>query len=306
VSWAQPTYLIEAAAYRGAIAAAAPGVPIVGPDPSSGRLLLPWITALAGSERPALLTDHFYPLSRCGGRAPKLSYLLSPLTRRNETVTLARLTAIARAAKLPLRVDETNSVSCRGAPGVSNVFGSALWAVDYVTRAMASGLAGLNFHDLPAEPRSYSPLVARDAAQRAAGALHANPEWYGLLLAHNLLGGRPLTVTVAPADRSLSAAAFSSAGGSLHIVLVNFAGSTAKPLTVQLRLSRRFGAGPILRLTAPAPSATTRVSLGGRAVSPGGSWSHQTPLPRVSGKPGSLQLSLPASSAALVTLYRSG
>jgi hypothetical protein len=307
--WAQPAYLAEVAAYRTAIAAAAPGVQIVGPDSSSGRQVLPWladVASLASGERPAVLTDHYYPLTSCGGETPKLSDIVSPLTRRAEMVMLTRLAAIARASALPLRIDETNNISCRGQPGVSDVFDSALWAADYVARAMAAGVAGLNFHDLIGEPRSYSPLVAGDAAELAGGALHANPEWYALLLARHLLGDRPVRSSATASNRSLTAAAFLSSSGSLHIVLVNFAATTPQPLIVRLRVPRRFGAGSILRLTAPSPRARTGVSLGGRGVSADGTWSHGAPLPRVSGKPGSLQLSLPASSAALVTLYPAG
>jgi hypothetical protein len=304
--WAQAAYLAEAGAYRGAIAAAAPGVPIVGPDASSGHPVLPWVTDLAGSERPAMLTDHYYPLTSCGDETATLSDLISPLTRRSETTTLERLAAIGQASALPLRIDETNNISCRGQPGVSNVFASALWAVDYVARAMASGVAGLNFHDLITEPHAYSPLAAGNSNELASGALHANPEWYALLLARHLLGDRPVAAKLASSNRDLTAAAFLSPSGSLQLVLVNFAAEAAKPLVVRLRLPRRFAAGPILRLTAPSLGATTKVLLGGRGVSSAGAWSHETPLAQVSGKPGSLALNMPAGSAALVTLYPRG
>lgn len=306
VGWTQAAYLAEAGAYRGAIAAAAPGVPIVGPDVSTGRLLLPWVSDLAGSERPALLTDHYYPLTSCGDHTATLSDLISPVTRRNETATLQRLAAIEQASALALRIDETNNISCRGQPGVSNVFASALWAVDYVARAMASGVAGLNFHDLITEPHAYSPLAAGDSNELGSGALHANPEWYALLLARHLLGDRPVGAKVASSNRDLTAAAFLNPSGSLHLVLVNFAGAAAEPLAVRLRLPRRFAAGPILRLTAPTLRATANVLLGGRGVSSAGTWSHETPLAQVSGKPGSLALNMPAGSAALVTLYPRG
>ena len=52
--------------------------------------------------------------------------------------------------------------------------------------------------------------------------------------------------------------------------------------------------------------ATANVLLGGSGVSSAGTWSHETPLARVSGKPGSLALNMPAGSAALVTLYPRG
>jgi hypothetical protein len=65
-------------------------------------------------------------------------------------------------------------------------------SLPYVARAMASDLSGLHFHDLIAEPDAFSPLAAGDAQEFASGALHANPEWYALLLARHLIGDRPV------------------------------------------------------------------------------------------------------------------
>jgi hypothetical protein len=301
--WSFPEYVREINAYRGAIATAAPGVPIVGPDSSSSGLDLTWVSETAAAEYPALLTDHYYPLTKCQAFAPKLSDLLSPLTRASESAVLTQLATIGRTYGAPLRVDETNNVSCRGEPGVSDVFASALWAVDYLSRAMASGVAGINFHDLIGEPETYSPLVADSAQELASGALHANPEWYALLLAHRLLDDAPVKAGVTGSANTLTAGAFASARGNLHIVLVDFAPSDAHALLVRLHVGPRYRAGPILRLTAPGLTARSGVTLGGSAVTAAGTWSPVAALPYVSGKPGSLQLEMPASSAALVTLY---
>ena len=249
--WSFADYLTEVAAYRAAIAAAAPGVQIVGPDASSGGLSVTWVNEAATGEHPALLTEHYYPLTRCQAYAPTLGDLLSPLTRAHETAFLAQLAAAARASGIPLRMAETNSVSCRGQPGVSNVFASALWATDYLARAMSSGVVGVNFHDLIGEPESYSPLVAAGPESLATGALHANPEWYALLLARALLGDRPIAANVAGGDRTLTAAAFASPSGNVHIVLVDFQPTGARRQVVRLRLPSPFRAGPILRLSAP-------------------------------------------------------
>ncbi len=300
--WSFADYVSEIDAYRAAIAAAAPGVPIAGPDASSGEAVLAWVKEEAAAEHPALLTAHFYPLTKCEAYAPKLSELVSPLTRTNESAILERLSAAAAAARIPLRLDETNNVSCRGQPGVSNVFASALWALDYVARAMASGVAGVNFHDLIAEPLSYSPLVAGDAQELASGELHANPEWYALLLAERLLGEQPVQAEVQGGASTLTAGAFVSPSGSVHLMLVDFAPTVAQRLLVRLRLPRSFRAGPILRLTAPGLRATSAVTLGGDAVGAEGTWSPAATLPYVSGKPGALELQMPGASAALVTL----
>jgi hypothetical protein len=304
--WSFADYLTEADAYRTAIAAAAPDVPIAGPDASSAQAVLSWVSEVAAAEHPALLTAHYYPLTRCEQYAPKLSDLLSPVTRANESAILEQLSAIALADKIPLRVDETNNVSCRGQPGVSDVFASALWAVDYIARAMASGLAGLNFHDLIAEPETYSPLVAGGAQELASGALHPNPEWYALLLSHSLLGDEPIRAEVVGGSDTLTAGAFAGPSGSLHLVLVDFAPPGTRRLLVRLRLPTSFTGGTILRLTGPGWSARSDVTLGGSAVAPDGTWSPVTRLPQLSGRPGALALGMPAASAALVTLYPAG
>jgi hypothetical protein len=291
--WSFSAYRRQFETYRTAIARAAPGVPIAGPDPSSGERVLPWLRASAALH-PALLTDHYYPLSRCG-YTPVVSDLLGPAVRREESSMLRSLDAIQRSSAIPLRIDETNNVSCKGQPGVSNTFASALWATDYIARAMAAGVRGLDFHDLIDRPGAYSPLVAR------RNGLHANPEWYALLLAQRLAGSEALRATVRSAP-NLTATGFRSAGGVVQIVLVNFDPAGSTPLLVRLRVPGRFSRGTILRLTAPSAAATSRVRLGGREVTASGTWSARLPLPGIYHRRGALALSVPATSAALVTL----
>jgi hypothetical protein len=92
--WSFSAYRRQFEAYRAAISRAAPGVPIAGPDASSGERVLPWLRASAALQ-PALLTDHYYPLSRCG-YTPSVSDLLGPAIRRGESSMLSSLDAIQR------------------------------------------------------------------------------------------------------------------------------------------------------------------------------------------------------------------
>jgi hypothetical protein len=183
-------YLPQAEEYQAAIEAAAPGTPIAGPDPSTGTQGLTWVSDAATTLHPQLLTDHYYPLSSCGEH-PTISELLSPNVRSKESEMLAEMLALAHAHATPLRMDETNDISCEGEPGVSNTFASALWALDYATRAMTAGVAGLNFHDLINQPNTYSALAAHSESALVAGALQAAPEWYALLAAHIFMGAHP-------------------------------------------------------------------------------------------------------------------
>jgi hypothetical protein len=299
-TWSFAEYAGELRAYRAAIARAAPGVSIAGPDASSGEPVLSWLRATADLH-PNMLTDHYYPLSSCDGSSPTVGELLAPSTRESETSMLRSLRAIEHAASAPLELDETNDISCKGEPGVSDTFASALWASDYIARALANGMRGLDFHDLITWPGSYSPLVA------SASGLHANPEWYALLLAQRLRGARPLRATV-HGTADMSAWAFLQPSGAIQLVLVNFEPPGATPVLVRLALPRPTGfaheppSGTILRLSGASPYATAHVRLGGAEVAPAGTWSPRQPLPRVYDSAGTPELALAPSSAALVTL----
>ena len=99
--------------------------------------------------------------------APRRSIarLLSPQIRQLEEVSLRRYTLRSRSeSEVPFRLDETNTVSCGGVPGISNTFASALWAVSYLTQAMDHGRRG----DQPAgQPRPTASATRRCARRRA-------------------------------------------------------------------------------------------------------------------------------------------
>jgi hypothetical protein len=319
--WDFATYSRQVAAYRAAIEAAAPGTPIAGPDPATGTDGLLWLRAAARTLHPALLTDHYYPLSSCGYK-PTVGELLSPNLRAGTDQMLASMLAIARRVHSPLRIDETNSISCEGRRGVSDTFASTLWALDYIARAIRAGAVGVNFHDLPSKPGSYSPLLAPTATTPSVGAWHAQPEWYALLAARGLPGSRSLPARVFGAKPGeLSASAFRASDDRLSIVLVDFDPPGSRPLAVRLRpapgttvsgsivdpaaraRTRAYVRGGVLRLTAPSPAATGGVRLGGRLVASDGSWTTPPALPALHNRAGALSLQLAPSSAAVVTLY---
>src|ERR687890_385647 len=70
--------------------------------------------------------------------------MLSPdlMARTRACVDSAAGPAAARG--LALRVDETNSAYGFGQPGVSDVFASALWGLDYLHTLAEAGVAGVN------------------------------------------------------------------------------------------------------------------------------------------------------------------
>jgi hypothetical protein len=301
--WTFVQYEEQVTVTRAAIEALAPGIPLAGPDTSGSSAYEKWGLGEAIDQRPALLTGHHYPLG-CNDRpAPSIAQLLSPQIREAEEVSLRRYLFVAQQAEVPFRMDETNSVSCGGVPGISDTFASALWALSYATQAMSTGAAGINFEGNPVNCQGYTPLCAPTAEAMALGELHAQPEWYALLLARALVGERPQPArVVSPENADVVVSAFVAGDGALHFVIVNDDPPGDHEAAVALNVGRGFHGASVLSLSAPSPESTTGVSLGGQAVAPDGLWSPPTRLPHVPNRGGTITVDVPPSSAALVTV----
>jgi hypothetical protein len=303
--WTFARYDAQVGAYRRAIARAAPGVRFAGPGVSGSQIFVTWGASEALAQRPVLLTGHHYPLGCHQTPAPSIGRLLSIGVRKLEGQSLGRFMSVAHSSRIPFRLDEINSVSCGGTAGISNTFASALWATGYLAEAMTAGVSGINLQGNPVNCRGYSPLCAATPRLLASGVLHPQPDWYALLLARLLIGSRPVPTTIStPGSPNVLAQAFTTAGGSLRLVIVDDEPPGARPAALRVRVERSYRWASVLSLRAPGPAASTGVRLGGRAVARDGAWHASprvTPLVR---RGGEVTLTVPASSASLVTLLR--
>jgi hypothetical protein len=303
--WTYVQYGAEVTRYRSAIARVTPGIPIAGPGVSGSHAFASWGPGEAAMQRPALLTGHHYPLGCHNARAPTSARLLSAQTRRLEADSLARYMSASRAGATRFRMDEANTVSCGGRPGVSNTFASALWAVNYIAETMAAGAAGINLQGNPANCRGYSPLCATTPAHLAGGVLSAQPEWYALLLSRALIGDRPVRTTVVSRGRSnVTVTTLLAPDGGLHLVIVDDDSQGSRTAALSLHVGRAFRSAGVLALTASSVGASSGIELGGRAVARDGSWHAPAKLRLLAIRDGVLALRIPPASAALVTVTR--
>ncbi len=301
--WLAQGYEEQVSSYREAIDALTPGVPIAGPDVSGAGAFAEWGDEEALAQKPAMLTGHHYPLGCAQTPPPSIESLLSAATRGAAAISLNTYLTVAGLYGIPMRIDEANTVSCGGVEGISNTFASALWATGYLTQAMAAGAAGVNLQGNPTNCVGYTPLCASSATAVAAGALSAEPEWYALLLAKSLIGYRPLATTIsAVGSPNLVAAAFAGPGDSLKVVLADDEPPGATPLEPRFEVGAGMGAAEVLRLTAPAQSATSGVLLAGRAVAADGSWSAPAKPESIAASAGTVSLELAPDSAAILTV----
>jgi hypothetical protein len=310
-------YLSEVNAYRASLTVTTPGIALAGPDTASPD----WLAAYGHDEHAGLsfLTAHFYPLTRCGGNHPTIPQLLSAGTGRVEQHLVETVVAAARRDGLPVRIDETNSASCGGQDGVSNTLASALWMVNYLLSAGRDGVSGIDVHGGLAACRGYSPLCVPGATGPLAGSspgidpvadsslgastdsrgrLVVQPDFYSLLLVHQLEGGRWLPLHTDGSGR-VTAFAVEMPDRSIRVVLDNMDGDVAA--NVALRLTGHPGTASVLRLTGPSLDATQNVSFGASEVGPDGTWHAATREHQTVSATGA-HVDVGAASAVLLTL----
>jgi len=246
--------------------------------------------------RLALATSHFYSLSS-KSKDPKspnfatIENLLSANARQAWNTTVTEREKTARAAGVPFRVGECNSVSDGGTAGVSDVFASALWGADFLFDLAEQGVAGVNFHGGFGE-HGYTPLSFH------ANHYRAHPLYYGMLLFHQAAHGRVVPATCRT-TANFTAHAVLGDDGRLRVVLINK--DLTQPAEVSVAPGSPCAKAAVLRLTAPAVVSKDGVTLAGNAVRADGTWSPQpgAPVACVNGK---IELSLPPASAAWLTI----
>ncbi|HEU5332417.1 MAG TPA: glycosyl hydrolase family protein [Actinocrinis sp.] len=305
-------------AYVSAITAKAPGVPIEGDDAAgaaTGSFQNAFVAAQTGLSHPDIveLTNHFYPLSDCSsGDNPTIAQLLGTTVRNAETSAADNAVTQAEKLGVPGVIDEGNSVVCEGMPNVSDVYASALWAIDEQLDFAREGLSGDYMHGTVLQCDTgkplfmyYTPLCAPTAADAAAGTLAAQPEYYGLATVHQIGTGSFLNVSN-PAWATVRAYAVKHTDGTMTVVLDNVQDPASNgATTLQLSLGATFTSGSRVDLTAGALTAKTGIALGGRTVQSNGTLPAPTATP-VAVNGSTLTVSVPAGSAALITLGGSG
>ncbi len=301
-------YLREVSVYSAAVHAVAPTVALYGPDLSTPNN---WMTTIASDPQSpfAVLTEHYYPTrysvaqGACEGtHIPTALELLSPQVRQEENEVLKLLVTDGQIAHRPIRVSETNTTaSCdaSGGPDTGPVFASALWSLDWVLRAASAGVTGLNFQGSfgHCAPDAFTPICEPNSAKGARGATLPRPEYYGLLAARQLEGGRfvPIDISEPSASTNLTAYATVHPNGVMTLAIDNFGTNGSIRLLVKAlgydKATSKLLVGPSVNATSGVTFARSKTTS---AKEPAGQGLSQTA--------GAFQLKIAPTSAVVLNL----
>lgn len=253
--------------YRKAIAAAVPAAVITGPAAagSESTWTVPFAQSLPAKEL-SLLTQHYYRGSGLATTATAAA-LVTPDTAF--AADLRILSTASQALGIPFAIAEANSYSNGGAPGVSNAYASALWAIDFLMTAALYGAAGVALHG--GGGSSYTPITDNNGVVVAA-----RPEYYGALLCTLAGAGEQLATSLSAGGLNITAYAVETLAG-LSIILVNKDSTQTMHLTAQVPI--KIGHATLFALTqlspgasGPSLTATDGVTLQGATVTATGSF----------------------------------
>lgn len=241
---------------------------------------------------------HLYPQSTCDApRKARLSLDLlvdHSVIHRNLSQFIPQEQAARTQGNAPLLLGETNSASCSGQSGISDVFGAALWMVDYSLTAASFGIEQVFYHLGNKSPYSAfvpTAFTSTDGEQLQAG-VRANfySHWF---LARVVAGKSSLSVKAIEggASRDFSSFAVYSQKHLEKLVLVdlghwNSTRGTHNPSTQSSTDSKSASSGKrpvrtvdvstpwkrgtqlqVTRLQGPGINAKSLVTVDGQSVS---------------------------------------
>jgi hypothetical protein len=325
---AYASYLARWRSIADAIAGAAPGAPLSGPDagaytkktytpdPDSG---VSWTERLARDEgdggRIAEVTQHYYVGGSPGETTAQqaISNMLSPQWVNGTAIGTqpANTTYIpcpwlydnnlapVIAAGLRYRLTESNDY-LGGVAGASDAFASALWALDHLHWFAAHGATGVNFHN---KRWLRTGTIVPDPA--GGGDYVINPKGYGIkAFTLGSAGHVKPTRIQNPDGINLTAYCVGGADGDYVTVINKAHGASAGDAAVTIIPPGRAGRNAQVMTLAggqPGDARGTRATIGGATITGDTAWDGKW-SPVVTDRAAGISLTVKATTAAIVRL----
>jgi hypothetical protein len=248
--------------YLSAIKKAVPQSVFSGPDITPFNS--DWIKSFAANKKKdiKLLDGHYYAAGPASD--PSINYQNILTTHPKLAGYLASLNIESSKNHLPFRISECNSVYGGGKSGVSDIFASSLWALDFMWTVAENKGQGINFHG-GGRFFVYTPIADEN------GVFTARPEYYAMLaFKYGGTGKTIIPVTSNESAYNLSVHACVSTDNSYLITLINK--DAINNFSFNIQLSKTASTVKIDRLTAPAIDSKTKITFAGSTVNPDGTF----------------------------------
>ncbi|KAN0138028.1 glycoside hydrolase family 79 protein [Lactarius tabidus] len=223
-------------------------------------------------------SQHHHSGTFCTGTPVVLQDLMSKSNIRSNLTQYAPDIAAVKQSGLTYVLGETNSISCHGAPGVSDTAGALLWALDYTLFASQLGIKRVYFHNGIGFRYNFIQPVTLTRSIFDGSQLpqplppHIQPSYYAAVIAAEAIGPSGFTgvVELEISEAQVSGYAFFEGAVLARAVFINlnaFTSGTRGSVHIDLDLSgsrQQPTAITAKRLSVPTANATEGITWGGQ------------------------------------------
>ena len=264
------TYMAEWRVYRDSVRNLLPLAPLAGPDISRvTNNATSYLKTFADSLHSYInmLSGHYYGDAYSPTSSTDTETVFDSITSvKTYTSTpgqLGKINTLATSYSIPYRITECGSVASGGRAGLSDAFGSALWALDFMWQVATNNGQGVNFHG--SATALYTPIA------RTNGVIVPRPGYYAMLaFAYGGSGGSSILPVALTANGKLCTAYACTKNGKTFVTLVN---RDTVNLSYTLNLTNTVTEMDLYRLTASSITAKTGITFAGAAVNADGTYS---------------------------------
>ena len=275
-----------------------PSGPLVGPATASfteGHW--EWTTNFAFDEASiiSMATRHYYGGSPSGGYGDPATMIWlitnNPALPGNISREVSAVNGDGHlVATGGLRFDESGSIVNGGQWGVSDAFGSAQWALDYMFILALKGAQGVNFHG--GGKSAYCPIFDNNNS----AVTRIGPEYYAMALFSMIPAGNVVSATVSPSQPFYTADGVKLTRGGTAVLLNNK--DTAKTMNTTVNLGSSITSAQKIMLTGTSWYQTNGYTLGGAIITTNGTWAGSGSTITTSG--GSVTVAVPPYNSFLL------
>ena len=288
-AWNYATFKGRWTSLTNAILQSVGGATFSGPDATAGSVnsyTLPFAREVDASQLK-VLAQHYYRMNDTDARTMAMM-LTTPDPKLGPLLTALKGAADRLGA--PFRITETNSATSGGVAGVSDAYGSALWALDNIFIMALGGASGVHFHG--GDTAKYSPFNFGSEKVTTI-----KPLYYGLLFSKMVGQGNLLDASINAGGQNISIYAIQTAS-DLAMVFVNKEVSQSFEVNVQLP-------GSLMSLTAvylrgPGLTSSTGIDIQGASISVSGGLGAMAAPYSIASAGRSARVYVPALTAVLV------